>query len=190
MGTRRRQGMAATVLAAAILVAVVAAAYWWRQGAPMPPERPVPVDRKPAAPLLASPLTAEMRVVERTRYPRCDVVLETERPPTPLETGRRLADLLRSRETWRLVERAGDRVVLEREVGGQCPPAEWLRYRTVRIHHGRVAVFYGREPGAPLRLLTDIETGRLLPGDRRRLDVGLVVASDREAWQVIESLTP
>ncbi|WP_242822453.1 hypothetical protein [Thermaerobacter marianensis] len=191
----RRQARAATLVAVAILAGVAAGAYWWRQDAAGRDQRG-PAARKPAPPVRAVTLTPETRLVERTRYPACDgVVLETERPPTPVETGWRLADLLRSRETWHLLAATPGRIVLERVQDGPCPPEGWLRYRTVRLHQDRVAVFYGR-PGAggedlgPLRLLTTIPAERLLPGDRRRLEQGLVVEGDAEAWHVLESLTP
>lgn len=195
MGTGRRQAVTATLVAVAILGGVAAGAYWWRQDAAGRDER-APASRKPAPPVRAITLTAETRLVERTRYPACDgVVLETERPPTAVETGWRVADLLRSRDTWRLVEATPVRIVLERMQEGPCPPEAWLRYRTVALQEGRVAVFYGR-PGdggkerGPLRLLTTVPAERLLPGDRRRLDQGLVVEGDPEAWHVLESLTP
>ena len=195
MATGRRQAMAATLVAVAILGGVAAGAYWWRQDAAGRDER-APAARKPAPPVRATLLTPETRLVERTRYPACDgVVLETERPPTPVETGWRVADLLRSRDTWRLVEARAGRIVLERSLPGPCPPEAWLRYRTVGLEDGRVAVFYGR-PGekgrdlGPPRLITTVPEERLLPGDRRRLQQGLVVEGDAEAWHVLESLTP
>ena len=187
--------MAATLVAAAILAGVGVGAYWWRQDAADRGEGTPPL-RKPESPLGTLTLTPETRLVERTRYPACgDAVLETERPPTPVETGWRLTDLLRSRDTWRLAQATPERVVLERERQGPCPPDAWLRYRTVRLHQGRVAVFYGRPGSAgealgPLRLLTTLPAERLLPGDRRRLEQGLVVEGDGEAWHVLESLTP
>ena len=187
--------MAATLLAAAILAGVGVGAYWWRQDAADRGQGGTP-SRRRASPLVNLTLTPDTRLVERTRYPACgEAVLETERPPTPVETGWRLSDLLRSRDTWRLAQATPDRIVLERQRPGPCPPAAWLRYRTVRLHEGHVAVFYGR-PGrqgrdlGPLRLLTDLPAERLLPGDRRRLEQGLVVEGDGEAWHVLESLTP
>ncbi|QIA26826.1 hypothetical protein DYI95_004215 [Thermaerobacter sp. PB12/4term] len=194
MGLGRRQAVAATLVAVAILGGVAAGAYWWRLDAGR--DEPAPAARKPAPPVRATTLTAETRLVERTRYPACrGVVLETERPPTALEAGWHVADLLRSRDTWRLVEATPDRVVLEREVREPCPPQAWLRYRTVGLHQGRVAVFYGRPDDkgdglGPLRLLTTVPEERLLPGDRRRLERGMVVEGEAEAWHVLESLTP
>lgn len=176
-------------LLAVVLAAGAGGVYLWRDRAGSPGPRPAPAPG-PQRPLLNATLTPETRLVERTHYQRCGMVLETVRPLRPEEAGLRLADLLRSRGTWRLVEYTGHRLVLRRDASGPCPPREILRFRTVGLYEGFVAIYYGRHAGGPLRELTDIAASRLLPGDRRRLATGLVVSSDHAAWQLIESLIP
>lgn len=187
MGDRRKRRMAMAALLALVLMAGAGGLFLWRHQAGSRGPAPVALTRRP--PLHAT-LAPETRLVERVHYRRCGMVLETERPLAPADAGRTLADLLRSRASWRLVEYSGDRLVLGREVDGPCPPQDLLRFRTVGLHEGYVAIYYGRGTGGPLRHLTDIEASRLLPGDRRRLATGLVVATDHAAWQLIESLTP
>ena len=189
MGGRGKPKLAATVLAGVIFAAALAGAYAWRQQGPQPLRRVERTAPKEQAPGAAGPLTSDVRLVERLVYPECDAVLETERPPGQGEVGRRLEDLLRG-GPWRLVGRQGGRIVMERRLPGPCPPPEWLQYRTVGLYQDRVAIFYGRSVEGRLRHVTDIEARRLLPGDRRRLATGLVVSSEREAWQLIESLMP
>ncbi|HEY8393324.1 MAG TPA: hypothetical protein VIK92_00810 [Thermaerobacter sp.] len=187
MGDRRKRRLAAAGLLALVLVAGAGGLVLWRHEAGSRGPAPAAWTQRP--PLHAT-LTPETRLVERVHYRHCGMVLETERPLGPAEAGRTLADLLRRRASWRLVEYSGGRLVLGREVGGPCPPQDLLRFRTVGIHEGYVAIYYGRGTGGPLRQLTEIEASRLLPGDRRRLATGLVVPTDHAAWQLIESLLP
>lgn len=186
MGDRRKRRLAVAALLVTALAAGAGGVFLWRHDAGSRFPAPAGTRRPP----LAATVAPEMRLVERAHYRQCGMVLETERPPGPGEAGRTVADLLRRRGPWRLIGYSGDRLILGREMDGPCPPQDVLRFRTVGLHEGYVAIYYGRGTGGPLRQLTDIEASRLLPGDRRRLAAGLVVTTDHAAWQLIESLMP
>jgi len=186
VGDRRKRRLAMAALLVAALAAGAGGVFLWRHDA----DSGVPAPAGTRRPPLTARVAPEMRLVERVHYRQCRMALETERPPGPGEVGRTVADLLRRRASWHLIGYSGDRLVLGRDVDGPCPPQDILRFRTVGLHQGYVAIYYGRGTGGPLRQLTDIAASRLLPGDRRRLAAGLVVSTDDAAWQLIEGLIP
>lgn len=169
-----RKWTAIGFLVAAVLAASLA---WWRYS-PRGGERAV--DRGAA-------LAGGAVVVYRTTYLLCGSREEREEPAPPYLVGRTRQELESLHPGWEVVSFAPDRVVLERQVEAMCP--DMVRYRYVTLSDGRVAVYYGREPGhLLLKELSPLRAEALLPEDRRALGEGVVLEGDEQVAQFLEGL--
>lgn len=126
-------------------------------------------------------------VVYRTIYLLCGSREEKEEPAWPELVGRPRQEVLQRHPGWQLVSFAPDRIVLERQVEAMCP--DMVRYRLVTISDGRIAVYYGRDPGhLLLKELSSLPVEALLPEDRQVLGQGVILEGDERVTQFLEGL--
>ncbi|MDQ7793911.1 MAG: BofC C-terminal domain-containing protein [bacterium] len=139
----------------------------------------------PVKPAVEEILREDAVIIWRIEYQGCGTIEEFPSPAAGM-AGWSRDRLAAAMPAWRLEDFSPTGALFTRNTPGLCPDMQL--YRTVGLHEGRVAVYYGRPPHLMLKEVTAIHATSLSEKDRRQLEDGIVVRGDEAVLRLLEGL--